>query len=393
LCRNNDFLIKAREMGMKVWPMEKLQRMLVTLLETNTGDQVVQNTRTAQAHSKVAREAELSELLRNEKRHTMVDREWLTETVPFRGYYVYVHDMDEKTKPVMIRDYPKAATKEQGKWPQLRVVSANRCPFLDEPAPRRAATEPSRRNAEQGAHRMRAATTVTQTTNQPPNPKRVLTENMNVAGRKQSPSKPLDPPKNIPIKRGSTDQLPFWNSAQAALRKHPRFAQGEPVASGVQPSNITSAIQSQMVSSTAAGPGAKAGSTRELNALKRKVLERNSANGTTDVNYLGNVRAAINDDTSRPNKRKALGNIAEEEPQKVVAPRKKRVVEKECKPGYCENCRDKFDDFDEVSQVIFEKLNITDLLQHVLSRAHRKFALASENWRELDSLLSKLERI
>ncbi|KAI5297550.1 hypothetical protein KEM56_004738, partial [Ascosphaera pollenicola] len=49
----------------------------------------------------------------------------------------------------------------------------------------------------------------------------------------------------------------------------------EPAASGVQPSNITSAIRSQMISSTAAGTGAKAATSKEVHELKRKVLENN----------------------------------------------------------------------------------------------------------------------
>src|SRR5262249_11294280 len=126
-------------------------------------------------------------------------------------------------------------------------------------------------------------------------------------------AKPLDPPK-IPLKRGSTDTLPLFGSAQASLRRMPRFAGGEPVASGVQPSNVTSAIKSQVISSTAAVPGAKAGPSKELNALKRKVLERNNM----PVTYLNDVRAAVNNDgvgVGQVMKRKAdtLTHIHEEE--------------------------------------------------------------------------------
>ncbi|KAG9562737.1 hypothetical protein KCU77_g17505, partial [Aureobasidium melanogenum] len=56
--------------------------------------------------------------------------------------------------------------------------------------------------------------------------------------------------------------------------------------------------------------------------------------------------------------------------------RKKVVVEREMKAGYCENCRDKFDDFD----------------AHCQSRKHRKFAMDKGNWSQLDDLLSQLER-
>jgi regulatory subunit for Cdc7p protein kinase len=391
----SDILLKAREMGMKLWSVEKLQRMLNALFNVESTEQSTSLTAIGNVQTKTTnREAELSQLLRNERRHAMVDRDWMADMVSFRGCYVYVHDMDEKYKPVMIRDYPKPSSRDQGKWPQLRVAAPGRCPFLDDPTPRRTATAPTRaRDAEQMKRRTRAATAATTTTTTGQEPLAEMPHNVE---RPKSPAKPLDPPKGVPLKRGRTDQLPpLFGSAQISLRKLPRFAQGEPVASGVQPSNVTSAIRSQMISSTAAAPGGKAGSTRELNALKRKVLERNGSNlASTDV--ATSVRAALNANSNdercstatRPNnKRKALDNIAEDDGEQRTrhaadaaarqAPRKKRVVEKDPKPGYCENCRDKFEDFDE----------------HVLSRQHRRFAVADENFKELDSLLEKLVRI
>jgi hypothetical protein len=37
-------------------------------------------------------------------------------------------------------------------------------------------------------------------------------------------------------------------------------------------------------------------------------------------------------------------------------------------------------------------MNMTNTDQHILSRKHRRFAEKSENWKELDSLLSQLGR-
>ncbi|KAK5278747.1 Cdc7p-Dbf4p kinase complex regulatory subunit [Cryomyces antarcticus] len=102
---------------------------------------------------------------------------------------------------------------------------------------------------------------------------------------------------------------------------------------------------------------------------------------------MNDMRAAINGDRAPPPraaKRKAqetLGFIHEEEDgqrplKRSVIIRKKKVGEKELKPGYCENCRDKFEDFSE----------------HILSRKHRKFALTPDNWKELDELLVQLDR-
>jgi regulatory subunit for Cdc7p protein kinase len=349
--------------------------------------------------------ADLSQLLQKEKMYGQAAHDWAPDMAHFRGFFVYIHDMDEQTRPVMLRDYPKPATRDQGKWPQLRVNAAGRCPFLDDPSAKQPVPRPEQ------APRTRAAAA-----REAPPLSRALSETTaNLARRARTASlqpedqvKPLDPPKSIPLKRGSTDNLPLYGSAQASLRRHPRFAGGEPVASGLQASNVTSAIRSQMISSTAAVPGTKVGASKELHRLGRRVLERSAMPATDKMPSYNDVRAAINNDpVAAPvaTKRKvddALEHIQEEEldvsdeeerPQRVVAPRKKKAATKDLKPGYCENCRAKFDDFDEVcapTHSIWNKINIAS--QHVVSKSHRKFATTDENWRELDQLLDQLVR-
>jgi regulatory subunit for Cdc7p protein kinase len=150
---------------------------------------------------------------------------------------------------------------------------------------------------------------------------------------------------------------------------------------------MTSAIQSQMISSTAAAP--RAGNSKEVNQLQRKVLEKNSVTSANSgySSVMNDVRGPPNRDHVQPMraaKRKAQESlsqtqeIAEQERQarKVAALRRRKTAEKELKPGYCENCREKFNDFDE----------------HCVSRKHRKFAATNENWTELDGLLAHLDR-
>jgi len=351
--------------------------------------------------------ADLSQLLQKEKLYGQTAQDWAVDMAPFRGYYIYIHDMDEQTRPVVIRDYPKPTRKEDGKWPQLRVNASGRCPFLDDPSAKQPVPRPEQ------APRTRAAAA----REAPPADRRALTANNNLARHERAASaqpndvvKPLDPPKSIPLKRGSTDNLPLYGSAQASLRRHPRFAGGEPVASGVQPSNVTSAIRSQMISSTAAVPGAKVGASKELHRLNRRVFERSTIPSANSMpsSYLNDVRAAINNDlvsAGRTTKRKvddALGHIQEEDtvlseeeerPRRVVAAKRKKAVEKELKPGYCENCRAKFNDFDEVCLAVANALLISLMKwQHVVSRQHKKFATTAENWAELDQLLDQLVR-
>ncbi|KAF2429309.1 hypothetical protein EJ08DRAFT_298921 [Tothia fuscella] len=392
----NNILYKAREMGMKIWSLEKLNRMLITMFNNATGESPQLTQSRPSTASRDPRGADLSQLLQKEKQYGQTAQDWQVDMAPFRGCYIYIHDMEEKTRPVMIRDYPKPQSKELGKWPQLRANGPGRCPFLNDPAYK----EQVERPPPEQAPRTRAAAAAMQSREVPE--KHPLAENNNLARRQRAASaqgddhvKPLDPPKQIPIKRGtSTDNLPLFGSAQASLRNHPRFAGGEPVASGVQPSNITSAIHSRAISSTAAAPGAKAGQTKEMNRLLgRRVLENKGGLSNANVTsaQLNDLRGAINGGgASRGAKRKAtdLAHILEDrEDEEVLVEderqirvvqqvRKKKAVEKELKPGYCENCRVKFNDFDE----------------HVVSKQHRKFATSAENWVELDDLLDQLKR-
>lgn len=354
---NGDILQKAKELNMKLWTVEKLQKILDTLLNRGT-DEDIHGTRHVVQQPK-SRQADLQKLLENEKLNGTSDRDYsiaAQDMIPLRGYYVYVHDMDELTRPVMVREYPKVAKREDGKWPQFRISGTGKCPFVED-------RDHARRQQQEEAEKARKAATIPRTRAATAiQEKRVLNENNNFARRSTAPvpsakedSKPLDPPPHMP---------PMFGSAQASLRAMPRFIGGEPIASGLQQSNITSAIRSQAISSTAAGPGARAGNSKEVNQLKRKVLEKNSVPSTNTNSGLSStmndaqLRAALQQDSAQPiraAKRKAqesLGYIredGEEDPRRVSVVRRKKPVEKELKPGYCENCREKFNDFDEVS--------------------------------------------
>ncbi|PMD35610.1 hypothetical protein L207DRAFT_587903 [Hyaloscypha variabilis F] len=423
--RNADVLIRARELGMKIWALEKLQRMMMTMFDTDTGYQTNlhgHNTRSNSVQGSAAvprttRGTDLSQLLRNERINGPSDRDPTVATkelAVFKGPFIYIHDIDEKQKPIMVREYAKVMHKEDGDWPQFRSVANGKCPFVEE-------VDHSRREAEKEKELIRlqrqqekeksmvprTRSAIEASRMQPPKPvtgKRPLSEmedgsnrTITVSTRQANPfapSKSSFSHRTDPEGSSRSNQNAFVSRAGAG-----RLFGGEPVASGVQPSNITSAIRSQMISSTAAQPGAKAGTSKEVHGLQRKVLEKNSGGpgsyGLASSHRMTDlVAAAARDDApNRAAKRKGqdkLGLIeedidpseAEENARKVEATRKAKAVQqrklekRDPKPGYCENCQDKFEDFDE----------------HVLSRKHRKFAEKVENWKDLDALLNQLAR-
>lgn len=386
---NTDFLSRAREMGMKIWQLEKLQRVLSTMFDPPNESQAQCGRAMAnQPIPKGEKEADLSRMLRNERLNGPSDRDTtvtLVEMVPFKGPHIYIRDMDEKTKPILVKEYPKVARSEKGDWPQFRCVSAGKCPFVEEVDPGRLDSDRVQTRGEQAvtyadtrsAPKPRATTAVKKPVERP-------STNLSNTRQRQPLGEPRWGPNSaIPVGDKKPDETicapppatkrgrsPVKGMKSVSAIAGPRLFCGEPAASGLQPSNVTSAIRSQVISSTAAVPGAKTGTSREFQELKRKVLERNSGvvsnlqaprrlNEASTVTRAGNSIALAKKATSRTHEILDLINEGQSQSEdedywvddqaKRVRRMAERIEMKESKPGYCENCRDKYNDFDVVS--------------------------------------------
>lgn len=387
--RNADVLHRARELGMKIWALEKLQRMMHVMFDTDTSLPMVHghNTRSNNTQidpsviARTSRNTDLSQLLRNERINGPSDRDPTVATkemVIFRGPFIYIHDIDEKQRPIMVREYAKVSNKEEGDWPQFRSVANGKCPFVEDMDYGRREAEKELARQQKHAERARSVAPRTRSAAaeesrmQPPrtsNEKQPLAQTTDASNRgivSVSTSR-----ADVFTKPTDQESLKDQQNIFVSRAKAGRLFAGEPVASGVQPSNVTSAIRSQMISSTAAAPGAKAGTSKEVHGLQRKVLEKNSGPtslGLTSSHRMTDMSAAAREDgTSKGSRRKAqekLGFIDEdpspaelEDAKRAEAARKAKAVQKrksekrDPKPGYCENCMDKFEDFEEVGFV------------------------------------------
>ncbi|KAL8762923.1 MAG: hypothetical protein Q9184_001145 [Pyrenodesmia sp. 2 TL-2023] len=419
-----DILQRAKDMGIKIWTLDKLERIAKTMLDSRADEPSLRGpggrgvALNAPLPTKLKQEPDLSHLLRKEQLNGPSDAANANAgTVPFKGPHIYVRCMDEKTKPILIKEWPKVSRRQDGEWPQFRGNSVGKCPFIVDPNTQRMELERQRARmqqiqAQESAEpqqvlRVRcaaaAAPTIPRQPGAPVPKKQPLAESRE--GGNVVPSAKIraigqankQPPPDACEKPPTPIKAPSNIPPAARLR----FFNGEPAASGMQPSNITSAIRSQMISSTAAQPGAKAGMSKEVHGLKRKVLEKNTGPGLQqpqavlkNVDPLGAARAERHIPLARQTRRHAqetLIHIDEESTQSEdddegdfwqhegVQKRqalRNQAPKREPKPGYCENCRDKYDDFE----------------THILDRKHRKFALTQENWKDLDKLLAVLGR-
>ncbi|KAI0601113.1 Dfp1/Him1, central region-domain-containing protein [Biscogniauxia sp. FL1348] len=407
--RTVDVLLRAREMGKKIWSTDKLQRMMMLLLEEDpyTCAEIAYGARSSRtAHTeRTTEDRNLLRLLHNERVNGPSDRDptvLARELHIFKGPYIYVYDIEEKQKPVMVREYPKVTDKAKGEWPQFQTAALGRCPFVEDSEIREAreAKEAHEARAKAKAKAKAAAATAAAAepklaapvakmeVSQPVPRKRTLGE-MELGHNRGSSLTSLEftgPTKSL----FGCNNTEFRPNIFTGRPPSGRIFGGEPVASGVQPSNVTSAIRSQMVSSTATTPGVITGLSKEVHGLQRQVLKRNSTATSQDPSSRRAAETSFKDDNSikrsftltRTSSRKvdAVDETKVKQADGVEAKVEKRAPAKkrrDLKPGYCENCAEKYADFDE----------------HIESKRHRKFAENDENWVELDELLSQLERI
>jgi len=369
-------------MGIKIWALEKFERMMTTMFNPSTDEEeeTASTRKLATAtHAPTRTKDDLAELLRNEK--NVAEKQQWGEIVPFRGYYIYIHDMDERTKPTMYREYNKVANKEDGDWPMFHSVSLGRCPFVPEPVDSQRENRQEKKpvkveengNEERRPRMTRAASAAAiaekQQTAAIAAKQTILRDNESAGNCMIKPEATSVKPFEKPVLKSGLSGLdsmpPLLGSAHANFRGLAKNPGGEPMASGVQPSNITSAIRSQMISSTAAGPVQRGATSKDMYNLQKRVLDRHSGRSANSnpSSYMNDVRAVINDPQPRRITRRraaeTMTRIHEDEPladeerkhvKDLRAP-KRRKMAKEPKPGYCENCRAKYDDFNEVGDV------------------------------------------
>lgn len=367
--RSTDILDRAREMGKKIWSLEKLQKILEHLLYPDPYVSAALGLSRVSTRStgKASEQPNLAKLLENERVHGPSDRDPTVsskELHSFKGPHIYVYDLDERTKPIMVREYLKVTDPKEGEWPQFRITSDGRCPFVPDEnfdLPRRRHRDRERERARNKARAAKAAAENAaadskQSEVPPTRPtasKRTLAQmedghNRGAAGVRATESFDRSRVSNPPSLEFRT-QNAFMSHAKPG-----RFLGGEPVASGVQPSNVTSAIRSQMISSTGGVLGAKAGTSKEIHGLQRRVVLQKASAPAVSQDLSSRRMAEMSHDSnafvrsasvSRASQRK-LDTVGEEE---VVSKQREKLrrtasvpvsqpkQKRDPKPGYCEN--------------------------------------------------------
>ncbi|KUI52958.1 Hsk1-interacting molecule 1 [Cytospora mali] len=340
--RKTDILVRAQEMKKRIWPFAKLVRVLEVLNDPDP-------FRTAQT-PKATEEANLAQLLNKERATGPSDRDPTVATkelIFFKGPYIYVYDIEEKQKPIMVREYAKVADKKDGDWPQFRTTSSGRCPFVEEEDPNERKRQAEKKAREKALEKQRQEAAL-----------------VDSAPKLKPP--PIPSAAGVGAKRSLTEMEHGHNSRANPARIPDVFdlakAANPPTLDFTKPQNaFTSLLQKS--NATSANPTSQDMSSRRLADMS---LDTGTFQRSASLGVSSRKLAQIEERSTEHKRTKSVPVAAPVKPKK-----------RDLKPGYCENCQDKYADFDE----------------HILSRKHRKFAENDENWSQLDALLGQLERL
>ncbi|GAA6058220.1 hypothetical protein JCM3770_005021 [Rhodotorula araucariae] len=344
---SQDILSKALDFGLKIWPAEKLQLMLTRI-----------NHHSPSKESTLQRDPSLPTLLREEQLYGTRERDPFvprsdTYYFPPNKYYLLVEDSTGEHRPIVAKEYEKPRKHEDPSWPVLWGGIEGRTGFYRYdgevtyerrvPPPPTVAPVPQPTAAGKSGYGSTAARAIA------PNLRRAVSL-QNVAreqGRKQESA-------------GTAGASGYGHGQRESF-----------VAASGNSQIITSNIAS--ATSTAARSGAAQASRFGANGGlvdKRLAVLTNRTVSVAGNGLAGGVvrvkRMAMQRSVSVDGGLHGLR----------VPPAAVPVRDEPKKPGYCENCRVKYDDFKD----------------HVVSSKHRRFALNPKHWRELDALLEKIER-
>ncbi|KAG8737515.1 hypothetical protein FRC10_008095 [Ceratobasidium sp. 414] len=312
---DSTLLVKAIGYGMKIWEASKLTNILESITFSN------RQSRSATPSAQPT----LEHLLASERIHGTHERDPTARRAdytyfPRNSYILLVEDLTGTHATVAHRDFgPRPVGGARPGYPICYAHPDTRGPFCEPPKEVKRGRGREREAAGEGTKDLRRAASMSQMRAQ----RRATT--------------------------GGVTQEPEQEQEQEEVDADPEADRAEYIAASGNSVAITSNVASTTSTAVAAPGVPRVRSTLRFQALAK------GAGGAGAMPPPRVIRKA-----------KSTNTLAVRLP----------VREERKKPGYCENCRTRFEDFD----------------QHVKGNKHRKFATKDSNFRELDLLLERVAR-
>ncbi|KAL8280720.1 hypothetical protein RQP46_006724 [Phenoliferia psychrophenolica] len=336
---HQDILSKASEFGLKIWRLDKIQNMLSRI---HSNSPVKADAR---------RKLSLPSLLRDEQLFGTRERDPFVPRPDMHYFntathrYLLVEDSTGIHRPIAAKEYEKPRKGSDPLWPVLWGGLEGRGAF----------------------YHYEGAPIVHENRLRPPAP--VEEEEEQEEEEEEEQPEEVEQPPEEPVAEPSKGHAAFAARAVAPSLRRTASLNRLTTAPKAPPKYLAASGNSQTITSTVASATSTRGGLPALGG----------AFGNGNGPLVNRRLAALNRSTvptrfggaAVPGKLKRSTSVDAGLNAKAPPPR-----EEPKKPGYCENCRLKYEDFKE----------------HVLVRKHRKFARNPENWLQLDRLLDTIHR-
>ncbi|KAI0758334.1 Dfp1/Him1, central region-domain-containing protein [Irpex lacteus] len=362
---------KALAFDQKVWSVDKLRSVLDRCIPSTSGTPA--STSAAPRTAQLTRERSLTRLLESERLHGTSERDPTQKRHDFvyfakNSYFVLVEDIRQELQTIVALEYPVSKSrdgKEKGSWPVLYCDPRARGPFVpfDEKEEKRVEkAERAEQDREQELARRKAKLREQERrrrAQQAAMKKGDLRRTVSMHNMRRRASQGEEFAEDFP------DRLDFEGDADSVAASG-YLASGNYVAASGNSVGITSTT----------GTTSTAGlSLRSLH------LPRNIA-GKLNKEIITSRRLSYVQPTVGKENSMGPPLTIPDRPQRML--RKSRSTntmrlpkrDEGSKPGYCESCRVKFEDFND----------------HIVSKKHRKFAEDDANFANLDHVLSRVKR-
>jgi regulatory subunit for Cdc7p protein kinase len=376
---------KALEYGLKIWDVKKLDSVLERTLppdERQDASHVARGTR--------SRPPDLGSLLAAEKLNRTSERDQTQKRHDFRyfsknSYFVLIEDIRQELATIGVVEYPVSKEKdgiENGAWPVLHCHPNARGPFIeyDEREHRRWQRQEEmyhQREMEKQKAKARYLASV---------------RRKQARIQAQQDGRPNELRRTVSLSSlWREDSLADITTADgdAAAAFESAHASGY-LASGTY---VAASGNSVSVASTT-------GTTSTIGSLSGRQLPP-SLRDKLQHEVVTKRKVAVADGDA-PTRNESMGPPAAIPDRRVTLLRKSRSTntlrlpkrQEGTKPGFCESCRVKFEDFAYVREVFARDrvLSHVYLIQHVQSKKHRKFATDPANFLQLDTVLARVRR-
>ncbi|CUM62541.1 uncharacterized protein PRCAT00000093001 [Priceomyces carsonii] len=369
---SNDIFSNAISLKTKVWDYDKVFRFLKNLGVLD------QNVATSKGNGSTSNDANLYNLLKEEKIFGTTDRDPTAKRDDFHYFtknYLYSYDLSQKVRPIAIREWSEDSV------PVLSLTLDGKCPFIPD------TSENSERKKARRAQKFQATKEYRQllkkATNEIINDIKEGTpfSGTGINGTSTSTDRDNDDESTVIQQSDANCQNSNFNTkdnngddgiTKTSDQNDPIIKQK--IGASNNPTNITLRDQVPLLRNSSC--------VQPLNS-KYFDLAASGYNGASNANNFS-VDSNLNSNAIQGN---GLGPTISQVPSKNLNNLKRRIImkkqqqksidsekERDLRPGYCENCRVKYDNFED----------------HISSNRHRNFACDDRNFKDIDILIETL---